>query len=360
MLLSELNPGQRFLLFLGKNWVVFFLLFLCVLFSFTGTGFLSPKTLNNILITSSPALLLAAGETFVIITGGIDLSVGFVRGLISVISAIIMRDLYAAGYSPYVAILWGIVVGIGIGLLPGLVNGILVAKFRVPPFIATFGMYGIAYGVSEILCNSVPIAGLPALAGFIGNGYLLYYLPGQSFTWFSPPQGIAREEIRSLIPLFPNVFMLSLLAIVYSDFCLYSLSYPFRTAHLCHRGKYRCCSSTSWYPCGPSSYKSVYDFFLFCLFIRSSGYSYFSYWSSYPVCFKSGAFAVAAVVIEEPVHRGKGLHVGNLSGSIGTIGLRNWLSYESGILPFYRYVAVGVTLIIADLIHQSFPKLVYD
>ena len=97
MLLSELNPGQRFLLFLGKNWVVFFLLFLCVLFSFTGTGFLSPKTLNNILITSSPALLLAAGETFVIITGGIDLSVGFVRGLISVISAIIMRDLYAAG-----------------------------------------------------------------------------------------------------------------------------------------------------------------------------------------------------------------------------------------------------------------------
>ena len=173
----------------------FFLLFLCVLFSFTGTGFLSPKTLNNILITSSPALLLAAGETFVIITGGIDLSVGFVRGLISVISAIIMRDLYAAGYSPYVAILWGIVVGIGIGLLPGLVNGILVAKFRVPPFIATFGMYGIAYGVSEILCNSVPIAGLPALAGFIGNGYLLYYLPGQSFTWFSPPQGLSLIHI---------------------------------------------------------------------------------------------------------------------------------------------------------------------
>ncbi|HOQ51395.1 MAG TPA: ABC transporter permease, partial [Candidatus Atribacteria bacterium] len=217
----EINQeNKKWLYFLGRNWTILFLLGEAIVFSWMGTGFFSIKNFQNILVASTTILLLAAGETFVIITGGIDLSVGFVRGLISVISAIIMRDLYAAGYSPYVAILWGIVVGIGIGLLPGLVNGILVAKFRVPPFIATFGMYGIAYGVSEILCNSVPIAGLPALAGFIGNGYLLYYLPGQSFTWFSPPQGIAREEIRSLIPLFPNVFMLSLLAILIFAFIL--------------------------------------------------------------------------------------------------------------------------------------------
>ena len=72
-----------------------------------------------------------------------------------------MRDLYAAGYSPYVAILWGIVVGIGIGLLPGLVNGILVAKFRVPPFIATLGIYGVANGFALRLSQGFPITFLP-------------------------------------------------------------------------------------------------------------------------------------------------------------------------------------------------------
>ncbi|MGQ9622443.1 MAG: ABC transporter permease [Candidatus Caldatribacteriaceae bacterium] len=171
----------------GRNWVVLFLFLLCVLFSFTGRGFLSLKTLNNILLTSAPALLLAAGETFVIITGGIDLSVGFVRGFISVISAIVIRDLYAMGYFPYFAIACGVVVGVLLGFLSGLVNGVLVAKLKVPPFIATFGMYGIAYGLSEIICNNVPIAGLPPLVGFIGNGYLLYYLPGKALTFLSPP-----------------------------------------------------------------------------------------------------------------------------------------------------------------------------
>ncbi len=295
MLLSELNPGQRFLLFLGKNWVVFFLLFLCVLFSFTGTGFLSPKTLNNILITSSPALLLAAGETFVIITGGIDLSVGFVRGLISVISAIIMRDLYAAGYSPYVAILWGIVVGIGIGLLPGLVNGILVAKFRVPPFIATLGIYGVANGFALRLSQGFPITFLPPEVGEIGNGFVAYFLPGKGYSFFKRPAGMLPEDMRNLIGVVPFAFLIALLFI----------------------------------PCGPSSYKSVYDFFLFCLFIRSSGYSYFFYWSSYPVCFKSGAFCRrCGSNWRSQSNGGKRFHVGNLSGSIGTIGLRNWLSYE--------------------------------
>ncbi len=67
---------------------------------------------------------------------------GFVRGLVSVISAIIMRDLYAQGYAPSLCIFLGIVVGLLLRLLPGWINGVLVAKFRVPPFIATLGMYG--------------------------------------------------------------------------------------------------------------------------------------------------------------------------------------------------------------------------
>lgn len=209
---------EQILARVGRNWVVLFLL--CVLFSFTGRGFLSLKTLNNILLTSAPALLLAAGETFVIITGGIDLSVGFVMGLSCVVSAKIMVTLQAASIPQGWAILFGIVGALLFGLLPGLVNGVLVAKLKVPPFIATFGMYGIAYGLSEIICNNVPIAGLPPLVGFIGNGYLLYYLPGKVLTFLSPPQGIDRAEIRALIPLFPNVFVFSLIAVIIFGFLL--------------------------------------------------------------------------------------------------------------------------------------------
>ena len=357
MLLSELNPGQRFLLFLGKNWVVFFLLFLCVLFSFTGTGFLSPKTLNNILITSSPALLLAAGETFVIITGGIDLSVGFVMGLCCVISAKIMVTLQALGLSPVTCIVVGAGGTLLLGLLPGLVNGILVAKFRVPPFIATFGMYGIAYGVSEILCNSVPIAGLPALAGFIGNGYLLYYLPGQSFTWFSPPQGIAREEIRSLIPLFPNVFMLSLLAILIFAFILSRT--PFGQHTYAIGGNIDAARRAGI----PVDHHLIKVYMISSFFASLSGVLATLIFSiGAPTQFASSLelFAVAAVVIGgASLMGGKGSMLGTFLGvlvlSVLEIGF-----LMSGILPFYRYVAVGVTLIIAVLIDQSFPELVYD
>ncbi|GEM_PF-4399130 len=64
------SPGQRIFIQVGRNWVTLFLFALVVLFSFTGKGFFFPKTLNNILLTSSSALLFAAGEIFVIITGG--------------------------------------------------------------------------------------------------------------------------------------------------------------------------------------------------------------------------------------------------------------------------------------------------
>ncbi len=103
---------------------------------------------------------------------------GFVRGLISVLSAIVIRDLYAMGYSPYFAMFCGIVVGVLLGFLPGLVNGVLVARFRVPPFIATLGMYGIANGLALRYSKGFPITFLPDEVGEVGNGFFFYLLPG--------------------------------------------------------------------------------------------------------------------------------------------------------------------------------------
>mgnify|MGYP001281294442 FL=1 len=357
MLLSELSLGQRFLLFLGRNWVIFFLCFLCVLFSFTGAGFLSPKTLNNILITSSPALLLAAGETFVIITGGIDLSVGFVRGLISVISAIIIRDLYAAGYSPYIAIFWGIVVGIGVGLLPGLVNGILVAKFRVPPFIATLGIYGVANGFALRFSQGFPITFLPPEVGEIGNGFVAYFLPGKGYSFLKKPAGILPEDMRNLVGIAPFAFLIALLFILIFAFILSRTVFGQHTYAV--GGNIDAARRAGI----PVDRHLIKVYVISSFFASLSGVLATLVFSiGAPTQFSSSLelFAVAAVVIGgASLMGGKGSMLGTFLGvlvlSVLEIGF-----LMSGILPFYRYVAVGVTLIAAVLIDQSFPELVYD
>ena len=354
MLLSELSPGQRFLLFLGRNWVIFFLCFLCVLFSFTGAGFLSPKTLNNILITSSPALLLAAGETFVIIAGGIDLSVGFVRGLISVISAIIIRDLYAAGYSPYIAIFWGIVVGIGVGLLPGLVNGILVAKFRVPPFIATLGIYGVANGVALRLSQGFPITFLPPEVGEIGNGFVAYFLPGKGYSFFRRPAEILPEDMRNLIGIAPFAFLIALLFILIFAFILSRTVFGQHTYAV---GGNIDAARRAGIPVD----RHLIKVYMIASFFAAMG------GVMYTLRFVTGRAdagaarmldSIAAVVIGgASLYGGTGNIIGSLIGTL-IIGVLETGMVNLGLPTHNKYVYVGVILILAVLIDQFFPEFV--
>ena len=148
-----------------------------------GSRFQSLENLQNIFVACLPVLLLGMGQTFVIITGGIDLSVGFVMGFGAVICAKFMVLLQAAGLPPSASIPLAALICLAIGVIPGLVNGTLVARLKVPPFLATFGMYGIAYGVSEIVSENTPISGLPAEAGLIGNEYFFYIIPGKFFSF---------------------------------------------------------------------------------------------------------------------------------------------------------------------------------
>lgn len=154
--LNKLNQSKMFG-FLGKNWAFLFLVIMLILFSFLGENFLTVTNFNNIIMGISSLLLLASGEAFVIISGGIDLSIGFIMGFVCVSSAIIMRDLNAAGYSPVISIIAGSFAGLLLGLIPGIINGYLVAKLRVPPFIATLGMWGITNGLAWRLCDGFPI-----------------------------------------------------------------------------------------------------------------------------------------------------------------------------------------------------------
>jgi ribose transport system permease protein len=189
---------------LGRNWAFFFLLLTLVLFSLTGKNFFALNNFQNIVHLATTSLLLACAETFVIITGGIDLSIGFVLGLSAVSAASTMQVLYAAHWSAAASILMGIGVGLVSSLACGLAAGILVSRYRVPPFIATLGTQGIAIGITYHICGGFPVWYLPPGLTSIGNAYLLYFFPPTgTWSFLSRPAGIAASQAKELVRILP-------------------------------------------------------------------------------------------------------------------------------------------------------------
>jgi ribose transport system permease protein len=126
------------------------LLVIIVVFSLLSPNFLQFDNVVGILIATSVNGILALGVTFVIITGGIDLSIGTVMTLSAVITGVLITKL---GLPLPVGILGGILTG----GLAGLVNGILIARFRIPSFIATLGMLNVAKGLALVTSGLTPI-----------------------------------------------------------------------------------------------------------------------------------------------------------------------------------------------------------
>jgi ribose transport system permease protein len=120
--------------------------------------FFTTGNVRTVLAQNAALLLGAVGMTFVIVSGGIDLSVGSVMALSSVTTALVLR---ATG-EPYAAL----AAGAGVGLAVGLVNGCLVALLRIPPFIATLGTLGAARGLAKAIAGNERVAADPEwLAG---------------------------------------------------------------------------------------------------------------------------------------------------------------------------------------------------
>jgi len=122
-------------------------------FSLSSEYFLDVYNLMNILVQSSLIAIIAVGQTFVILTGGIDLSVGSVVALSSVGTGLML----VAGVPIWLSIILGVLIGMGAGL----VNGATVAFGKVPAFIVTLGMMSIARGAALALNNGKPVSGLP-------------------------------------------------------------------------------------------------------------------------------------------------------------------------------------------------------
>lgn len=131
--------------------------------------FFSTFAFANILQDWAPIILLAIGQTYVIVTGGIDLSVGATLGLSGVGCAMVMRSLQESNTSTALTILFGIVVALVIGLVVGLVNGLLITWVKLAPFIATLATMGAGAGLTLVLTSGVQIAGGPSAVIRLGN-----------------------------------------------------------------------------------------------------------------------------------------------------------------------------------------------
>ena len=134
--------------FITKYGVVLALLLVMIFFTVMKAKFLSLDNMLNMLRATSINALLAIGMTFVVLTGGIDLSVGSIVGASGMFAALVARE--SVGMPWYVALL----VGLAIGLLLGMINGIVVAYLRVPAFIGTMGMLSIARGITYMASDA--------------------------------------------------------------------------------------------------------------------------------------------------------------------------------------------------------------
>jgi ribose transport system permease protein len=157
----------------GEAWVFAALVIMMVVFTGLAPGkFLTTSDLSLISQTTAPFLVMAIGETFVILTAGIDLSVGFVL----VLSGVVAGEYYLhnGGASAGLGTVWiGVLIGLATGGAFGVLQGLAVAKAKIPPLIATLMGLGIAEGLSYLITGGHDLSTVPSkLASSIGQGSL--------------------------------------------------------------------------------------------------------------------------------------------------------------------------------------------
>lgn len=149
-----------------RNSMALVLLLVIGYFSYKSVRFATLPNLRTILIAAAPFALVALGQTLVILTGGIDLSVGSIIAISAMTGAKLV-----VGHPEN---LWlAVAAAIGVGLVAGLINGLIISRLNVAPFVATLGMLTAASGFAYVIGGGAPINGLPAEYGKIANTDIL-------------------------------------------------------------------------------------------------------------------------------------------------------------------------------------------
>ena len=172
---QRINTARRLLTFgLREAGIGIALLIITIVFAITAPYFATPDNFLKMLVQISINTVLAVGLTFVILVGGIDLSVGSVLALCTVVGAQIMT---APNRPPEVSIPLALLACVGVGAVCGLINGFVTEYWKVPSFIVTLGMLNIARGAAQVVSDNSTINGLPQSFVDFGNVILWGIVP---------------------------------------------------------------------------------------------------------------------------------------------------------------------------------------
>lgn len=336
--------------FLFQNWALIFFAIEFVVFSFVGAGFFSLNGIEIVLWNGTSLFLLAVAETFVIVTGGIDLSVGYLMGFSTIVSAKVVAALNLTGIGAGPAILFGVLITLAVCLIPGMMNGFLVGRLSVPPFIATFSVGSIVYGVAALMIGGVAAKDVPSAALDIGHGYLLYYVPGRGISFFTQPD----------VPRGTPVYELLSYMVVLTFVCIVIASFILKRTRFGRHAYAIGGNIDAAVRAGINTRRHFLAVYMIAAFFAAlSGIIYMLEYvtgkADAGVSFLLDSI-VGVVIGGASLYGGTGSVWGSALGcliiSVLVMGFR-----MSGIQPFVRYIAVGAVLIITVLIDQFFPEL---
>lgn len=199
--METLPARQRYLSQISKSFTPIILLIIIVVFAILQRErFFNLRNFNDIAIDASQLIVLTVGMTFVIITAGIDLSVGSVLILSSVVAAQVTIALSGSPEeialfqfpTQQIGIPVGLAAGVLTGLCVGILNGLLVTRLQMPPFIVTLGTLGIALGLGQLLSGGTAVPNVPpAVQTEIGLRELVAVDVGDQHLRITPPILIA-------------------------------------------------------------------------------------------------------------------------------------------------------------------------
>jgi ribose transport system permease protein len=327
---AERHPA---LAFIAAAWSWLFLILLLIFFetwarlTYGATFLFNPYNIQSITLFAAMPLLLGLGQTFVIIAGGIDLSVGFVMGLAAVVMARVMQVLTPE--MPGLALPAGLLGAFLVTLVPGLINGTLISRLRVPAFIGTLGMYGVARGVGFLTANGTTVPVNNPWLFAMGNGKLL---------------GIP-------IPIVITVVLVLVMHWVLSQTRFGQYTYAIggnRTAAV--RSGINVRRHTLW----------LYTISAACAgvagMIYTARFSAGAAQAGEPLLLDS----IAAVVIGgASLFGGSGTIIGTVIGALIIAVIQYGLVFIN-VEPFWQFVAVGIVIIVSVLIDQSRTRLTGD
>ena len=172
---------QKIWKLMKENPIVVLLVIVCVIVGFTIDNFFSIRNFNSLISNTTVRFLIALGVSGCLITKGTDLSAGRAVGLCACLAGTLLQDPTYTGrmYNwPEVSLLVAFIIVVAVGALFGLINGLIISKLNVPPFIATLGTQTIIYGICLVFTNAQPIGSFKDSYKNFVNG-----------TWFSVKGG---------------------------------------------------------------------------------------------------------------------------------------------------------------------------